>query len=179
MTDTSTDLPTATASPDAALLHIARQLAHERVDRGLLATLRRFHPVTHGRHSVFETTQVLHAAGVPDSSAGSFQRWAVVVHCLALVRGAHGGRGPGETLAAMRFSEGRLRHLLEADAPLLFDRLPLVARRAAAAGVVMDWWPLAKLLLNAGVNERSADEARGWLARGFIQAQSQLARAPA
>lgn len=161
--------------PHEALDRIAKQLAHERVDRGLLATLRRFHPMTHGRHSVFEVTQVLQAAGVPDASAASFLRWSVIVHCLALVRGAHGGRDAGEALFALGLKEGRLRQLLEADAPQLLDLLPLLARRVAAKSVTLDWTPLAKLALNADIDEKLADEARAWLARGFVAAQGRAA----
>lgn len=153
---------------DEAVRRIARHLATPHADMGLLAALRRFHPVEHGQHNVFEVTQVLHATRV-EPGEDMFLRWAVIVHCLALVRGACGSRGPGEALATMRFSEARLRQLLEADAPLLFDLMPLVARRLAAAAMVVDWWPLAKLLLNADLDEVRANDARAWLARGFIQ----------
>ena len=157
--------------PDEVVRRIARQLASPHVDTGLLAALRRFHPVEHGRYSVFETTQVLHAAGMEPDNDG-FVRWAVIVHCLALARGAVGSRSPGAALAALHFSEARMRQLLEADAPLLFDLVPMVARRFAGAGMAVDWWPLAKLLLAADVDEVRANEARAWLARGFIQAST-------
>lgn len=166
-------------SPDSAVTHIAHQLRPRGPgalrptappDMGLLATLRRFHPLTHGQHCVFETERVLHAAGVHPGSATEQLRWAVIVHCLALARGAISSRSPGEALAALRFSEPRLRQLLQADADLLLQLMPSLARRLHAAGQALDWWPLAKLVLNAGLNEPAADEARAWIARGFIQA---------
>ncbi len=146
-------------------------------DMGLLAALRRFDPVTQGRACLFETTQVLLKAGVEDKLGGAdavrqHLRWAVLVHCLALAKGAHqpGGRSPGEALANLSYSEGRLRQLLQADEALLLQLMPLLARRMAASGGSVDWVPLARLLLHADIDEPRADQARAWIARGYIQA---------
>lgn len=184
--------------PDIAVTAIARQLepptevdgrrSRTGADMGLLATLRRFHPVTHGHACLLEVTQVLEHAGVEDQLGGSdralvdrrHQRWAVLVHCLAIARGAHkdGGRSPGEALASIGYGENRLRLLLQADEALLLELMPLLARRLAAARATVDWQPLARLLLNAGIDEAAADRARSWIARGYIQAGKQGAADP-
>ena len=163
--------------PDRAVILIAQQLdaGHPRerrtgapFDMGLLSALRRFHPATHGRHCALETERVLYGAGVHPGSADEHLRWAVVVHCLALVRGAVGARGPGQALAQMGYGESRLRQLLQADAALLLQLMPTLARRLHAKGMAVNWWPLAKLVVHVGRNELAADEARAWIARDFV-----------
>lgn len=164
------------------LQRIARRLASPQVDRGLLAALRRFHPAQAGRHNVFEVQQVLLDAGL-DLAPGSAQqpRWALLVHCLALVQGAHQPRlDTGARLAELGLSEARLRQLLEADTPLLADLLPALARRLAAAGLAVDWWPLAALALadfDHPVALARADQARRHIVQGYLRAVA--ARAPA
>lgn len=172
---------------DKSVAAIARQLVPptqrrgERsdfpADTGLLATLRRFDPVTQGRACLYETTQVLSKAGVEETIGGCdaerrHLRWAVLVHCLALAKGAHQARGrnPGEALAGLRYSETRLRQLLQADEGLLLQLMPLLARRLAAEGATVDWLPLARLLLHAELDEARADQARSWIARGYLHA---------
>ena len=151
--------------------------AASQADMGLLAALRRFDPVTQGRACLLETTQVLLKAGVEDRLGGAdaarhHLRWAVLVHCLALAKGAHqaGGQSPGAALAGLQYKETRLRQLLQADAALLMQLMPLLARRLAASGVTVDWLPLARLLLHADIDEPRADQARAWIARGYLTA---------
>lgn len=177
----SPEAATATGSGDP-LQRIARRLASPQVDRGLLAALRRFHPAQAGRHNVFEVQQVLLDAGLdlaPDSAQQP--RWSLLVHCLALVQGAHLPRADtGARLAELGLSEARLRQLMEADAPLLADLLPALARRLAAAGMAVDWWPLAELALGNRDHPASlarADQARRRLVQGYLRAVA--ARAPA
>lgn len=172
---------------DKAVADIARQLvpptqrrgerSASQSDMGLLATLRRFDPVTQGRACLFETTQVLSKAGVEDrlgsrDAERRHLRWAVLVHCLALAKGAHqpDGRDAGEALAGLRYSEARLRQLLQADEALLLQLMPLLARRLGAEGAAVDWLPLAGLLLHADLDEAQADRARSRLARGYLRA---------
>jgi len=159
-------------SPHDPLRAIAGQLSSPRVDRGLLAALRRFNPVSDGRHNLFEVQQVLLAAGIDLPADHARQpRWALVVHCLAIVRGAHHGqRDTGAKLADLGFSEARLRQLLEADGPLLGDLLPTLARRVAAAGVTLNWWPLAELALDGDDGQDRARKARVDIAQGFLRA---------
>ena len=158
---------------------IAGQLSSPRVDRGLLAALRRFNPVSDGRHNLFEVQQVLLAAGIDLPADHPRQpRWALVVHCLAIVRGAHHAqRDTGAKLADLGFSEARLRQLLEADGPLLGDLLPTLARRVAAAGVSLNWWPLAELALDGDDGQDRARKARIDIAQGFLRATAAKAAA--
>ncbi len=163
------------------LRSIANQLSSPRVDMGLLAALRRFNPLTDGRHSLFETQKVLLNAGIDLSAdSQSQQRWALIVHCLAIVRGAHHGqRDTGAKLAGLGLSEGRLRQLIEADGPLLCDLLPTLARRLAAASVTLNWWPLAELALTLDDEDGRArsQRARLQIVQGFLRATATKASA--
>lgn len=163
-------------APKDAIKSIAQQLSAPHTSMGLLATLRRFDPIKQGRHSLFETSQVLMQA---DIHPGELQdRWALVVHCLALVRGAHDGHSnPGAAMAAMQFSEARLRQLVQADAALLFDLMPRLARRLAVYGRAVNWWPLALMVLHTGRDEPRADKARSDVIAGYLGATARLAEA--
>ena len=162
-----------TAPAPDSLRAIAAQLASPGVNMGMLAALRRFNPVSDGRHNVFEVQQVLLAAGIDlQASSPAQPHWALVVHCLAIVRGAHHDqRDTGARLADLGLSEARLRQLIEADAALLIDLLPGLARRLAAAGVTLNWWPLALLVLSLDDAEPTRGQsARREIAQGFIRA---------
>lgn len=155
---------------------IALQLSSPHTPMGLLATLRRFDPMKQGRQSLFETTQVLMQADIHPGEL--HDRWALVVHCLALVRGAHNGHSnPGAAMAAMHFSETRLRQLVQADAALLFDLMPRLARRLAAHGQAVNWWPLALMVLHTGRDEPRADKARSDVIAGYLGATARVADA--
>jgi hypothetical protein len=162
------------------LRSIAARLSSPGVSTGMLAALRRFNPVSDGQHNLFEVQQVLLSAGVDlPASSPAQPHWALVVHCLAIVRGAHHShRDTGARLADLGVSEARVRQLIEAEAALLADLLPALARRVAAAGVTLNWWPLALLVLSLD----DGDPARGQTARreivqGFIHATNVTARA--
>lgn len=162
-----------TAPTKDPLRAIAAQLSSPGVNMGMLAALRRFNPVSDGQHNVFEVQQVLLGAGfdLPASSPAQ-PHWALVVHCLAIVRGAHHDqRDTGARLADLGLSEARVRQLIEADGPLLVDLLPALARRLAAAGVTLNWWPLALLVLSIDDAEPARGQAaRREIAQGFISA---------
>jgi hypothetical protein len=162
---TATD--TAGKDPIASL---AAQVRH--ASTGSLARLRRFDPVRNPQAALFDAERMLMAAGVQTPVAAQRQRWALVLHCLALAQGRHDPRAdadPGAVLARLRFSEARLRQLVEADARLLSALLPRLARRLAASGATVNWWPLADLLLQGGpddaVGRQRADAARQRLVR--------------
>lgn len=166
------------AEPDSApartkdpVASIAAQLRDSGTDTGLVTALRRHHPVAERRRCLFELHQVLDRAGVIEGSESPrFDRWALLVHCLALARGAHRPDvGCGAVLAQAHLSEARVRQLVEADAAMLFDLLPLLARRLAAGGWTLNWWPLARLALNADLDEDRADAARSEIVRGWLR----------
>lgn len=178
-------LPAPPAEKDS-LQRIAARLSSPRIDMGLLAALRRFNPVSDGRHNLFEVQQVLLDAGINLSADHRLQpRWALVVHCLAIVRGAHLPRSDtGMRLFDLGLSEARLRQLIEADEPLLSDLLPTLARRLAAAGQALDWWPLANLALALALDNDAPAQARAELARrrivqGYLRAAAGKASANA
>lgn len=170
-----------TKDPIASL---AGQVRH--ASTGAQARLRRFDPITHPHAALFEAEAMLMTAGVQPLDARQRQRWALVLHCLALAQGRHDTRAdadPGAVLARLRFSESRLRQLVEADERVLATLVPRLARRLATAGASVNWWPLADLLLHVGAsNEASqarADAARQRLIRRYIDAQAAIPAADA
>jgi CRISPR system Cascade subunit CasA len=174
--------------PEATIAHVqapakdpiaslAGQVRH--ASTRVLARLRRFHPDSHPQAALFETETMLVAAGVQPHDARQRQRWALVLHCLAVAQGrhdAHADADPGTVLARLRFSESRLRQLVEADDHVLATLMPRLARRLAAAEAGINWWPLADLLLHAGadsaVSQIRADAARQCLIRRYLDARS-------
>lgn len=155
---------------------LAGQVRH--ASTGALARLRRFDPITHPQAALFEAEAMLLAAGVQPRDAQQRQRWALVLHCLALAQGRHDTRAdadPGAVLARLRFSESRLRQLVEADERLLASLVPRLARRLAAAGASVNWWPLAEMLLHVGAGQEAsqarADAARQRLVRRYLDVQ--------
>lgn len=169
---TTADSSVVTKDPLASL---AGQLRH--ASTGTLARLRRSDPSKNPRSALFDTERLLIAAGI-QVQGEERERWALLVHCLALAQGQHDARAdaePGKVLHQLRFSEARLQQLIEADQPLLFALLPRLARRLAVAGRSVNWWPLAHLLLGTGSGdphrEDQADQARQRLARHYVNAQ--------
>ena len=176
---TTHDESVASKDPVASL---AGQVRH--ASPGTLARLRRLDPLTYPRAALFERERMLQSAGITALGADR-ERWALVLHCLALVQGRHDPRTdaePGKVLHGLHFSEARLEQLIEADKPLLFSLMPRLARRLAAAGATVNWRPLVDLLLGTSCDdpqrEARADEARQRLVRHFIGAQG-LAEADA
>ena len=175
MADTAShEAPTATKDPLASL---AGQIRH--ASTGTLARLRRTDPTKNAQASLFETERMLQAAEVT-ALGDERQRWALVLHCLALAQGRHDTRAdsePGRVLSKLRFSEARLQQLLEADQPVLFALMPRLARRLAVAGVAVNWWPLAALLLYTGRSDlqhvERAEVARQRLVRHYLMAEGQ------
>lgn len=160
-----------------AIASLAGQVRH--ASTGTLARLRRFHPQTNPQAALFDTERLLMAADVHPRDAQQRLRWAVVLHCLALALGRHDSRfdaDPGAVLARLRFSEARLRQLVEADEAVLFALMPRLARRLAAAGATVNWWPLANLLLHGGATDEHgqarADAARQRLIRRYLDAHT-------
>lgn len=145
------------------------QLQH--ASMATLARLRRVHPQHDGRAALFETEWLLQSAGVWSRDDDEHDRWALVLHCLAIAQGRH-ARGsafePGRVLARLRVSEARIKQIVEADAEVLADLIPRLARRLAADGATIDWWPLAELLLDSG--SPRADTARRRIVREYLNA---------
>lgn len=160
-----------------AIASLAGQVRH--AGTGTLARLRRFDPIRNPQAALFETERMLMAAGLQPSDPQRRTRWALVLHCLALAQGRHDPRfdaDPGAVLARLQVSEARLRQLVEADERVLSVLVPRLARRLAAAGSTVNWWPLADLLLFVGFDEAASrarvDTARQRLIRRYLDAQS-------
>ena len=172
MTSTMKLSPSPDARPTDPLYAIAKKLSSATTSMGMVAALRRFNPVTDGQHNVFEIQHVLLDAGI-DLAADSpaQQHWALIVHCLAIVRGAHHEkRDTGAQLAALGLTEARMRQLIDADGPLLVDLLPTLARRLASAGVSLNWWPLALLVLTQDDEDPTrSQDARREIVQGFLR----------
>lgn len=177
-----TAVPPAVAADASAgrdsIASLAGQVRH--AGTGTLARLRRFHPQQAPQAALFDTERLLLAAQVQPRDAAERARWALVLHCLALAQGRHDARfdaDPGAVLARLRFGEARLRQLVEADDQVLASLMPRLARRLAAAGVAVNWWPLADLLLHTGSDApnaaQRADAARQRLVRRYLDAQAQ------
>lgn len=166
--------------PKDPIASLAGQMRH--AGTGPLARLRRCHPLLERQAALFDTERLLLAAQVRPRTVAEHDRWALVLHCLALAQGRHDPRDdaePGAVLARLRFSEARLRQLVEADWQLLATLMPRLARRLAASGATVNWRPLADLLLHTGTGEpegeRRADAARQRLIQRYLGAQAQQA----
>lgn len=177
MVDVATLPHAAPAKAKDPIASLAGQIRH--ANTGTLARLRRFHPQHESHAALFDTERLLLAAQVHPRNADQHARWSLVLHCLALAQGRHDQRfdaDPGAVLAQLRFSEARLRQLVEADETVLSALMPRVARRLAAAGATVNWWPLADLLLHAGVadprSQERTDAARQRLIRHYLGAQA-------
>jgi hypothetical protein len=178
MADEATPLPETAPPGKDPIASIAGQLRH--AGTGTLARLRRFHPQADGAQvAMFDLERVLQAADIRAVPGPERDRWALLLHCLALAHGRHEKRidaEPGAVMSRLRFSEARVRQLVEADEAVLADLLPRIARRFAAAGATVNWWPLADLLLHTGSEDNDqlqrADAARQRLIRYYLQAQA-------
>ena len=186
MSETTIDTaPTAPVEPSAAvykdsLASLASQVRN--ASPGTLARLRRIHPQHDGRAALFESEWLLQAAGIRPQDSDEQHRWDLLLHSLAIAQWRHKpGKEfePGHVLAQLRVSETRVKQLVEADAAVLSDLVPRLARRLAAAQATIDWRPLADLLLHAGssadqrmgsARERRADIARRRIVREYLKA---------
>ena len=119
----------------------------------------------------FLHTQPAHRGDEP-LSGSDYYRWMLVAHCLALVQGRHSsGARTGEVLASLWYSEPRLIRLLTGDFSGLLTTLPNLARLLHRRQARVNWWPLTRLALFAGVCEPLAESARLEISRGYAAAQ--------
>jgi len=155
-------------TPDV-LQRISDWLKNPKTSTGELAALRRMDP---------EQPEIAYPAiyqflGENAHTAGPehLARWALVIHCLALVRGQHqsGGRKLGAALVDINYGELRTQMLLRADFALQRDLYPRLARRLHANGGVTDWWPLANLVLH-----QESQKFREQIVRDYLSAESKV-----
>ena len=163
--------------PSDVLWRLSKWLLDERRSTGDLARLRRMNP--RNPEAAFDVLHHVLGELALRSSLVRLQRWALIVHCLALAGGRHrkGASGFGRVLVDIHYGELRLRQLLRADLEVLLDVLPRVARRISAQSLEANWWSITKLVLNvppddAKAEPDEADVARREIARDFVIASS-------
>jgi CRISPR type I-E-associated protein CasB/Cse2 len=150
------------------LSSIAYEIASGRFGTGDLAALRRMDPAAPGRAATVAYRLLVDAVGDRDE----LERWLLVVHALALLRGGHDPKiAIGVALSAIEFSEARLQQLLSADWSVLRDLVPRIARRLAAQRARLDFAPLMRLILTVDRFPDEADSARLGIAKSFVRAQ--------
>lgn len=145
---------------ESVLAGIARVLAHpgERIDMKDHAALRRMNPVDPGPAAAIVCRLLLDRdVALADDDDAQLLRWCVIVHALALARGAHSKAVPiGKALWEIGYSEQRINQLLVADAPGLVQIVPRLARRLhAGKAAAMDFLPLMYLLLASSEEGRN------------------------
>jgi CRISPR type I-E-associated protein CasB/Cse2 len=155
------------------LRRFSRLLRDQRLGTGDEAALRRLDARRPDPRHAITLYRLLAERRIATPDPDSTMRWSAVVNALALCRGAHAqGLRCGEVLYQIGISEPRLAMLLAADRDTLIDLLPRLARRLAASGRAMDWWPLAHLMLTVERDPEEADKTRSTIARDYVRAQA-------
>lgn len=168
-------MPTSEKSTlESALASIAKVLAHpgERIGMGEHAALRRMNPLEPGAAAAIVCRLLAdREVDVDALTDAQLLRWCVIVHALALARGAHSRQTPiGKGLWDMGYGEQRINQLLVADFDGLAQLVPRLARRLHSGNVAaMDFMPLAYLLLAS--NEDARSRARLSIARSCARYQ--------
>lgn len=164
-----------TRTDESVLASIAAVLGApgERISMRDHAALRRMDPLDPAAAAMV-VYRLLHEREMPLQGHRLTQRWTVLVHALALSRGAHDPAVPiGRALWGMRYTEQRINQLLGADFDNLSQLVPRLARRLHSSGSRMDFAPLMRLVLAAGRNEERAGRARLEIARSCARHQSE------
>lgn len=153
---------------------LAGRLGDPNFPTGDHAALRRMDPRAPGRAAI-ALHKLMADVGL-DEAGEKAKRWALVIHCLALARGAHDkDKRTGAILHDLPLTELRLNQLLAADQDVLFDLLPSLARRLAAQGAAINWAPLAMLALYG--DHDSSDRHRLDIARAYARAANSKEKA--
>lgn len=141
------------------------------VGMGNHAALRRMNPLAPGVAAAV-VYRLLAEQEVSLDDDARLLRWCVLVHALALARGAHNKGIPiGKGLWAMNYTERRINQLLFADFDGLAQLVPRLARRLRSSGGALDFAPLMRLVLTADINPEAADKARLDIARSCAREQ--------
>lgn len=162
------------STPESVLASLAKLLAQpgERISMGDHAALRRMNPLEPGAAAAI-VCRLLAERGVDLDALDDAHllRWCVIVHALALARGAHSKQAPiGKALWEMGYSEPRINQLLVADFDGLAQLVPRLARRLQSSKVAtLDFTPLAYLLL--ANSEEGRSRARLSIARSCARHQ--------
>lgn len=160
---------------EAALIGtIVDRLGQPHLGTGPLAELRRMDPA---RPATAPAALHRLLAYHPDNAlrGSGFDRWALLVHLLALAAPERhrGGASLGAALARAEYSEGRLTRLLETESSALSITLPRLVRFLIAKGEAIPHFELAQFVLWGG-----SDRDRMRIARDFYRIESKRAEVP-
>ena len=146
------------------LQRIALWMQNPKTANGELATLRRMEPSE--PEAAYAAIYQFLGENAHTQSPDHLARWALILHCLALVRGRHQSQAStrfGAALVEINYGEARTQMLLRAEFEVLRDVLPRLARRLHANGVLTDWWPIAHLILDTDVQRAREQIVRDYL----------------
>lgn len=157
---------------ESVLASLAKALAPGGwISIGHHAALRRMNPLAPGA-AAMTVYRVLEEQEVPLQDPALMQRWSLLIHALALARGAHETKIPiGKALWEMGYTEQRINQLLVAGSDMLSQLIPRLARRLQSSGGRMDFTPLMRLVLTAERHEERAENARLEIARSYARHQ--------
>lgn len=166
----------------------AGELARSDFRRGDLAELRRMDPDAPDAAVVWRLLAGHDLLGSPQIE----NKWALILHGIALMTPTSSGDGSGSTAHDGRvpvgralfsggesqrdrayYSETRLNRLLTARGPMLRTLLARLFRMLAAAGQPFNWREMASFILSEGYNEEAAEEARRRIAREYYRIERQ------
>ena len=166
----------------------ARALASADFSRGDLAELRRMNPAAPDAAVVWRLLARYELLGSPQIE----NKWALILHGIALMTPTASGDGAGRTAhegmmpvgralfsggesqrSSAFYSESRLNRLLTARGPILRTLLARLFRMMAFAGQPFNWREMARFILNDGYNEEAAEQARRRIAREYYRAERQ------
>lgn len=161
---------------------LAYQFSGERIDRGVLAGLRRMNTASPSEAAFWQFVTKKKQRAIFEN------RWALVMKGIALMTGTSDGRsahdrkmpigralfyGGDESRTSAFYSENRLNRLLVARGPMLRTLLERMFRMMASANQPFDWRQMATLILNDGHNEDRAENVRRNIARSYYRAKNE------
>ena len=166
----------------------ARELASDVFRRGELAELRRMDPDAPDAAVVWRLLARRDLLGSPQIE----NKWALILHGIALMTPTASGEGASRTAhdgsmavgralylggenqrASAYYSEMRLNRLLIARGPTLRTLLARLFRMLAAADQPFNWREMAWFVRNEGCNEEAAEQARRRIAREYYRIEGQ------
>lgn len=160
----------------------ASNIARSGFPRGDLAELRRMDPDAPNAAAFWRLLAQENLLKSPAIES----KWALVLHGIALMTNtsggisAHNGATPvgralflgGDSQRTTGFySETRLNRLLTARGPMLRTLLARMFRMMGTARQPFNWREMARLILNDGYNEDSAEDVRRKIARAYYEAE--------
>ncbi len=177
------------AATTASLARAIAELAELR--RGDLAELRRMNPNAPDAAAFW---RLMASHNLLDRGQALENKWALVIHGIALMTPTSSGEGGGTAHAGNMpvgralflggeerrdqgfYSEQRLNRLLTAREAMLAVLLSRMFRMLASARVSFDWREMARLILSEGYDEEQAERCRRHIAREYYRAEHRAAQ---